>query len=196
MSKRQFLQSLASIIPLLVSAQPSFTVTSAVINGNITSTNAEDIRDLGFSGIIVTTPLNVYGDTIICGNGSEYDRYYQVPPYPIYGANSAAFPYKTNKQLITDFNLNSVGSAQQFCPFNSLETPNSDYGMGITNVVATSSTKGILYFLKDHRPDPAVNNIIGGGVAVIDISGKYPTCTRTSEYKFPFEVSQIWSAND
>ena len=196
MSKRQAFQFLVFMIPLLVSAQPSFTVTSAVINGNITSTNTEDIRDLGFSGIIGTTPLNVYGDTIICGNGSEYDRYYQVPPFPIYGANSAAFPSKTNKQSITDFNLNSVGSAQQFCPFNSMEVPNSDYGMGITNVVATSSTEGILYFLKNYRPNPAFNDIIGAGVAVVDISGSYPTCTRTSKYKYSPEISCIRSANE
>jgi hypothetical protein len=187
---RQALQFLASVAPLIVSAQPSITVTSAVINGNITSTNTQDIRDLGFSGIIGSTTLNVYGDTLLCGNGSEYDRIYQVPPYTIYGANSAAIPSTTNKLLITDFKLNSVGSAQQFCPFNSEEVPNSDYGMGITNVIATSDTQGILYFLKNYRPN-GNNDIIGAGIATVDITGAYPTCNRTSEYESQVKTFMI-----
>lgn len=165
-------------LPLVISA---VTVQPAVFLGNITSTNTEDIRDLGFAGAIGKVSINTYGDTLICGDGSAHDRYYQTSPCNLLAANGAA--YSTPNPLdITDFNLNGA-NAQMFCNYNSAEVPHSDYGMGLTNVIAMpgSTTKGALYFLKNHRPG-GKDNIVGGGLAIVDVSGKYPTCTRTSEY--------------
>lgn len=158
------------------------TVTATEFLGNITSTNTEDIRDLGFAGSVGDVYLNSYGDTLICGNGTEEDRYYQTPPCVLLSANSAA--YSTDDPLqITDFNLDG-SNAGIFCGYFDDETPETDYGMGITNVIAmpNSTTQGILYFLKNYRPNHVDDDIVGGGVAIVDVSGEFPTCERTSEY--------------
>jgi hypothetical protein len=165
-------------LPLVISA---VSIQSTVFLGNITSTNTEDIRDLGFAGTIGKVSINTYGDTLICGDGSAHDRYYQTPPCNLLAANGAAYS-TANPLNITDFNLSGT-NAQMFCNYNSAETPPSDYGMGLTNAIAMpgSTTKGVLYFLKNHRPG-GKDDIVGAGVAIVDVSGKYPTCTRTSEY--------------
>ncbi|KAK0128101.1 hypothetical protein ONS95_000086 [Cadophora gregata] len=149
--------------------------------GNVTSTNTEDIRDLGFSGTVGSVNINTYGDTLICGDGSAHDRYYQTPPCLLLHANSAAYA-RSDPRYITDFNLDRNGNAQIFCGYFDDETPESSYGMGLTNVIALpgSSTKGILYFLKNFRPN-GKDMIVGAGVAVVDVSGSYPTCRRTSK---------------
>ena len=161
------------------------TIASTEFLGNVTSTNTEDIRDLGFVGCVGNTCLNSYGDTLICGDGSAEDRYYQTPPCNLLHANSAALE-TSNPVNVTDFNLDANDNAQIFCGYlpgeiNSGQTE-SDYGMGITNVVAMpdSTTQGILYFLKNYRPG-GNNDIIGAGIAIVNISGSYPICTRTSE---------------
>lgn len=149
--------------------------------GNVTSTNTQDIRDLGFSGTIGNITINTYGDTSICGDGSAHDRFYQTPPcLGGFHANSAAYA-EPDPRNITDFNLDANGYAQIFCGYFEDESPEGNYGMGITNVIAQpgSTTKGILYFLKNYRPS-GHDMIVGAGVAVIDVSGPYPSCERTS----------------
>ena len=185
------ISSLSSFVLLLgISAASPLvkrvTVASVDFLGNVTSTNTENIRDLGFAGCVGSVCLNSYGDTLICGDGSAEDRYYQTPPCTLLEANSVA--YETdNPTSVTDFNLDSSGNAQMFCGYLPGEigpgqTAN-DYGMGITNVLAmpNSATQGILYFLKNYRPN-GNNDIVGAGVAIVNVSGPYPTCTRTSEY--------------
>ena len=183
MSRQTLLKALAvAALPVVASA---VTVQSAVLIGNVTSSNTEDIRDLGFSGTIGSVSINSYGDTLICGDGSAEDRYYQTQPCNLLEANSAAYSTE-DPTVITDFNLAPDGNAQIFCGYFPDETP-SVSGMGITNVITKpgSTTQGILYFLKDYRPSIDINHIVGAGVAVVDVSGDYPTCKRTSEYVFP-----------
>lgn len=178
MYSQSFLSVFASaLLPLAVT---SVSVTSEFL-GNVTSTNTENIRDLGFSGTVGSLNINTYGDTLICGDGSAHDRYYQTPPCNLLHANSAAYA-EPDPRNITDFNLDTDGNAQIFCGYFADETPEGNYGMGLTNVIAQpgSSTQGILYFLKNYRPN-AMDMIVGAGVAVVDVSGPYPTCTRTSE---------------
>jgi hypothetical protein len=180
MSSRKFTTAFAAIVlPIAASA---VTIQSAERLGNVTSSNTENIRDLGFSGTIGNVSINSYGDTLICGDGSAKDRYYQTQPCVLLDANSAAYA-TDDPQVITDFNLSADGNAQMFCDYFPDESPASSYGMGITNVVAEpgSDTQGILYFLKNYRPT-GVDQIVGAGVAVVDVSGEYPSCTRTSEY--------------
>ncbi|KAH6702905.1 hypothetical protein BKA61DRAFT_619755 [Leptodontidium sp. MPI-SDFR-AT-0119] len=174
----------SAALPLALS---SISVTSKLI-GNVTSTNTKNIRDLGFSGTIGNITINTYGDTLICGDGSAHDRYFQTPPCVLLHANSAAYA-ESDPQKITDFNLDARGNAQIFCGYFDDETPESHYGMGLTNVIAQpgSSTQGILYFLKNYRPK-GVDGIVGAGVAVVDILGKYPTCRRTSKH--------MWNASE
>jgi len=180
MSSTKFAKAIATLaLPLAASA---VTIQSAELLGNVTSSNTENIRDLGFAGTIGKVTINSYGDTLICGDGSAEDRYYQTQPCNLLEANSAAYA-TDNPQIITDFNLSADGNAQMFCDYFSYETPASSYGMGITNAIAQpgSDTQGVLYFLKNSRPT-GTDNIVGAGVAVVDVSGDYPTCTRTSEY--------------
>jgi len=170
---------------VLASALLPFAVTSVSVTseflGNVTSTNTENIRDLGFSGTVGNVNINTYGDTLICGDGSAHDRYYQAPPCNLLHANSAAYA-EPDPRNITDFNIDADGNAQIFCGYFADEAPEENYGMGLTNVIAQpgSSTHGILYFLKNYRPN-AMDMIVGAGVAVVDVSGPYPTCRRTSE---------------
>lgn len=175
MSRKQLLSAvLALASPLIVSAQ----VASAEFLGNVTSSNTQNIRDLGFAGTIGKVSINTYGDTLTCGDGKEPDRIAQKNCMVLH-ANSAAYSTDDPK-FITDFNLDKNGNSQIFCGYFPHETPEMDYGMGITNVVPTSDTAGVLYFLKNHRPG-GNNDIVGAGVAVVDVSGPFPTCKRTSE---------------
>lgn len=174
----------SAVLPLAVT---SISVTCEFL-GNVTSTNTENIRDLGFSGTVGAVNLNTYGDTLICGHGSAHDRYYQTPPCYLLHANSAAYA-QPDPRNITDFNLDGHGNAQIFCGYFADETPEWKYGMGLTNVIAQpgSSTHGILYFLKNYRPH-GMDMIVGAGVAVVDVSGAYPTCRRTSKH--------MWNSNE
>ncbi|CAL3972297.1 unnamed protein product [Diplocarpon coronariae] len=167
-------------VTLLPLAAAGVTVTSERL-GNVTSSNTENIRDLGFSGTIGNVTLNTYGDTLTCGSGSAWDRYFQSPSCALLHANSAAFA-GPDPMNITDFNLDETGNSRIFCGYFPDETPESSYGMGITNVIALpgSDTEGALYFLKNYRP-AGVDMIVGAGLALVNISGAYPTCQRTSE---------------
>ncbi|KAJ9133853.1 hypothetical protein NKR23_g10465 [Pleurostoma richardsiae] len=178
----------------LVKRTPDFSVEFL---GNVTSTNTEDIRDLGFAGCVGRTCLGSYGDTLVCGDGSAEDRYYQTQPCVLLHANSAA--YATDIPLsITDFNLDADGNAQMFCGYLPGEIApgetEAQYGMGITNVIAIpgSDTQGVLYFLKNHRPDTVHDDIVGAGIAIVDVSGPYPTCQRTSEYWWDSHQEPNW----
>jgi len=182
MFRQNFLKTfVVAALPVVAS---DVTVQSAVLIGNVTSSNTENILDLGFSGTVGSISINSYGDTLTCGDGSAEDRYYQTQPCNLLEANSAAYSTE-DPTVVTDFNLASDGNAQMFRDYFSYETPASSYGMGITNVLAkpNSTIEGILYFLKNYRPT-GVDNIVGAGVAIVDVSGDYPTCTRTSEYVF------------
>ncbi|KUJ24637.1 uncharacterized protein LY89DRAFT_727654 [Mollisia scopiformis] len=174
-----------SVVASLSLTTSAVTIQSSVLLGNVTSTNTENIRDLGFSGVIGDVALNSYGDTLICGDGSAKDRYYQTPPCNLLHANSAAYS-DPDPRNVTDFNLDANGNAQIFCGYSEAElaaAPESSYGMGITNVIAQSgsTTQGILYFLKNFRPN-GQDHIVGGGAAIVDVTGSYPTCNRTSDH--------------
>ena len=68
-----------------------------------------------------------------------------------------------------------------FCGLLPEEKPEHEYAVGITNVVETSETTGIVYFLKNYRAG-GINRMVGAGVAVVDVSGEFPTCRRLGEY--------------
>lgn len=157
-------------------------IESVQLLGDVSSTNCPGhVRDLGFSGSIGNVHLNMYGDTLVCGDNTDRARINMVNPL-ILSANSAA--YGTNDPTkITDFNVSRDGHVRQFCGYFPEEQPNHDYGMGITNVIQEpgSSTTGIIYFLKNYRKG-GINRIVGAGPAVVDVSGKHPTCTRLAQY--------------
>lgn len=161
------------------------TTVSVKFLGNVTSSNTENIRDLGFGGCIGSVCLQSFGDTLRCGDGSAHDRYYQTAPCDLLHANSAGIS-GSDPLKFKDFNLDSKKNAQMFCGYFPGEIKSgeveADYGMGITNVIAmaNSKTKGILYFLKNHRIN-LKDNIVGAGIAIVDVSGSYPTCKRTAE---------------
>lgn len=147
------------------------------------SVNAELIRDLGFSGRIGETWINSYGDVLICGDGSRQARETQSKPW-ILASNCGAIGTEDPCKVI-DFNLAPGKRAQMFCPLFENEKPACDYAVGITNVIPVSErkdeTKGVMYFLKNYRQG-GINRMVGAGVAVVDISGEFPTAKRTSEY--------------
>jgi hypothetical protein len=151
--------------------------------GEVLSVNAELIRDLGFSGRIGETWINSYGDVLICGDGSRQARETQSKPW-ILASNCGAIGTEDPCKVI-DFNLAPGKRAQMFCPLFENEKPACDYAVGITNVIPVSErkdeTKGVMYFLKNYRQG-GINRMVGAGVAVVDISGEFPTAKRTSEY--------------
>jgi hypothetical protein len=149
--------------------------------GEVLSTNAELIRDLGFSGRIGDTWINSYGDVLICGDGSREDREKQSNPW-ILVSNCAALGTEDPTRVV-DINLAPGRRAQMFCPLLPDELPACDYAVGITNVIPTSDTTGVMYFLKNYRQG-GINTMVGAGVAVVDITGKFPTARRLGEYVF------------
>jgi len=164
-------------------------VSSTEFLGNITSTNADVIRDLGFHGTVGKYHINSYGDTFGC---SVKNSTHQINCTIPIGGNTAAFSTDDPVQ-VTDWNLhedtlwnNLTDLPFQFCDYDATENPRYDWGMGITNAVETGTNKGILFFAPNYRPfsprDQWVTTpgITGSGVAIIDTSGSYPTCTRTA----------------
>lgn len=61
------------------------------------------------------------------------------------------------------------------------ETNTAD-AMGITNVIETTPNKGMVFFLKNHRPEGGEKYIAGGGVAEVTMNGNVPSAVRTAEY--------------
>lgn len=147
------------------------TVASVELLGNVNSTNTYVFRDLGFQGTIGGKTYLTYGDTNYEVAGSD----------GFHGIVSDSIAMATSDPLkVTDMDLGSSGWPNQFCPLMDGETSSTD-AMGITNVVETIPGSGILYFLKNHRPN-GVNQIIGAGVANITFDGATPVATRLSEY--------------
>ena len=136
--------------------------------GKVLSTNADLIRDLGFScdlsfsDRVGDTWINSYGDVLICGNGSREDRETQNKPL-ILASNCGALGTEDPTRII-DFNLAAGRRAQMFCPLFSYEVPACDYTIGTTNVIPTSATTGIMYFLKNHRQG-GINRMVGAAIA-------------------------------
>jgi hypothetical protein len=157
--------------------------------GEVLSTNAELIRDLGFSGRIGTTYINSYGDVLICGSGTREEREKQSSPW-ILASNCAALGTEDPCKVV-DFNLEAGKKARMFCPLLENEKPGHEYAVGITNVIPMTEredeTKGVVYFLKNWRKG-GINRMQGAGVAVVDVSGEFPTAKRTSEFVLPFLI--------
>ena len=155
-------------------------ITSVDFLGNITSTNTKDTWDLGSSDCVGSDCLNTYGDTLIYKDGSAEDRIHQTPSCKLLEANSAAYAID-NPTSVTDFNLDN-GNAQIF---RGRGQSTNNYSMGITSAPAMpdSTTQGILSFLKNYQPG-GVNHIVSASIAIISVSGLYPTCTRTLEYEY------------
>ena len=80
---------MASFIALLVTAlavsrATAFTIQSAVFLGNVTPTpNDNSIRDLGWTGRIGSTVIDVFGDSFQCDN-SYYETNCGPLSYPLY----------------------------------------------------------------------------------------------------------------
>ncbi|KAK9366868.1 hypothetical protein V1509DRAFT_628170 [Lipomyces kononenkoae] len=149
-------------------------VNSATLLGDIYSTTTNCIRDNGFNGQIGGYTLLSYGDTMF--RDPEYSDAFR-------GMTSDSVAHATSDPLrVTDVLLDGSGWPQQFCPLNpAWKEDMSVDAMGITNVVETSPGRGVLFFLKNHRPG-GVNNLVGAGVATVTMHGNVPTCTRLAEY--------------
>ncbi|KAI9664167.1 MAG: hypothetical protein M1831_002346 [Alyxoria varia] len=159
-------------------------VANTEILGNITSINAYTVRDLGFHGQIGKWGINSYGDTFHCSYQDEYTTEGCTVPL---AANSASLS-TDDPQRVEDFNLQGDNYPQPFVAYDYSEEPNSDWGMGITNVVETGTDQGIVFFARNHRPGAQGGHLTGGGVAVVDTSGDYPTTHRTA--------TQWWDADN
>ena len=94
----------------------------------------------------------------------------------------------TDPLVVWDTGLNEDGYPRQFVPIMAEwgEDPAID-AMGNTNVVDLGDGKGIIYFLKNHRPY-GMNHIIGAGVANVSLvypqsaTTPVPVANRTSEF--------------
>lgn len=153
-------------------------VATVQLLGEVLSTNAELIRDLGFTGRIGDTWINSYGDVLICGDGSRAAREKQEKPF-ILASNCGALATDDPTRVV-DFNMGPGKRARMFCPLLPHEQPACDYAVGITNVIPVSETTGVMYFLKNYRQG-GINRMVGAGVAVVDITGEFPTARRLGE---------------
>ena len=72
--------TLLPVVALALSSVTAFTIESAVFLGNVTpSPNDNSIRDLGWTGRIGSTIIDVFGDSFQCD-----DSYYQINCGPLY----------------------------------------------------------------------------------------------------------------
>ena len=150
--------------PIRIAHRPHFI-------GNVTSINTpDDVRDLGYQGQIGDVWINTFGDTIPCKKAWPT----QAGCFGIEASNSAGIPVNT-----TSFNTidaNKKHRTTSFCPRIDGEAPG--FGLGLTNVVPTSSSAGIVYIYAINR-DKNAHSPAGSGVGIITINheGK-PICSR------------------
>jgi hypothetical protein len=121
---------MASLIAVLITALAvnsvtAFTIQSAIFLGNVTPTpNDNSIRDLGWTGRIGSTIIDIFGDSFQCDN-----YYYQTACgplyYPLY-ANSAGIELSP-----TSFRDSPDSSSPgYFCDYFSDEDPGTN-GLGL-----------------------------------------------------------------
>lgn len=128
------------------------------------------MRDLGYVGQIGSHVVHTYGDTLN-GPGSSF---YMTSDSSAIGMNGAC--------KVLDSALENGDHPAQFVPIEAKwgEVNTAD-SMGITNVQPTGPDTGMLFFLKNHRPN-GNNQVIGAGIAEVTMNGNVPKATRLAEY--------------
>ncbi|KAK4500343.1 hypothetical protein PRZ48_008532 [Zasmidium cellare] len=151
------MNSLIALTAALVPLTQGVSVSSVQFLGNLVpSPDDNTVRDLGFVGSIGGKNILTFGDTNVCSNASTFTNC-GVPV----AANSAG-----RIQSPTTFrDTPDQNNPQMFCKYFSDEDP----GNRITNIIATSGTDGVLYFLPILRNLNAPDSVyaIGAGVAHI-----------------------------
>ncbi|KIV93340.1 hypothetical protein PV10_04558 [Exophiala mesophila] len=140
---------------------PKVNISKVDFLGDVHSSTTYVIRDLGFQGRIGKHVLLSYGDTL--WSDANYSDKWR-------GMVSDSVALATHDPLVViDPILNANGYPPQFCPVMSeYNETNSDYALGITNIVETGRNQGMLFFLLNHRPG-GKSRIVGAGVATIQL---------------------------
>jgi hypothetical protein len=159
-------------LPLLASA---FSVQSAIFLGNVTtSPDDNSIRDLGWSGKIGNTIIASFGDSFQCDDATNQVNCGPLS-YFLY-TNAAGI----EKSQTTFQDSPSSSTPGYFCDYFDDEDAVTN-GLGISNVVPTSSTTGALYTFSFRRNVGDNPPSVGAGVATVALSASgVPSCTRLS----------------
>jgi hypothetical protein len=130
-------------------------VSSVTYPGDVIDPAYNYERDLGFSGVVNGVDIWTFGDTLLggafCSSDSSAVGALNIPGY------------------VYDKNIRSGGYTNEWIPLDSQELANgglSDYSEGGTNVVEYAPNKGLVWFLKDYRPN-GIDNIQGAGVCTV-----------------------------
>ena len=146
--------------PVRVESTPSFL-------GNVTSTNTDAVRDLGYQGKVNNVWVNTFGDTVPCTQTTP-----QVGCIGLVSSNSAGIMSSTTRYE----DIGNIGqSAAQFCPFIEGEARGS--GLGITNIIPITKNKSILYTYAINRANLPFSPP-GAGIAVVTLEHGVPVCRR------------------
>lgn len=140
---------------------PEVKISKVDFLGDVHSSTTYVIRDLGFQGRIGHHVLLSYGDTL--SSDANYSDKWR-------GIVSDSVALATHDPLVViDPILKDDGYPPQFCPvLSEYGETNSDYALGITNIVETGHNQGMLFFLLNHRPG-GKSRIVGAGVATIHL---------------------------
>ena len=176
---------------------PAGNVSKVEFLGNVTSTNSRSSRDCGWNGVVGKFRINSYGDTSQCQEGAELDNCWDGSDFV--GSNSAAID-TSNPLQVQDFNLTGGDRAQQFCAKMDIpeEQDNVLFAIGISNVVETGENTGIIFTGVNNRTvvnGQPVQDPYGAGIGIIDASGDFPTCTRTTSYWWDVTKEPSWGSN-
>ncbi|KAL9113784.1 MAG: hypothetical protein Q9227_002229 [Pyrenula ochraceoflavens] len=161
-------------------------VASVELLGNVHSATTFVKRDLGFQGKLGNVVLLTYGDTLFSDetNSSAWRGM---------TSDSAALA-TTDPLVVWDTGLSDNGYPVQFCPvMEEFGEDPAHTAMGVTNVVELSPGRGLVYFLKNHRPN-GINRLIGAGVASVCLTypsnstAPVPVATRLGEYWWDAEI--------
>jgi hypothetical protein len=129
------------------------------------------LRDLGFSGVLDGRIIWAWGDTLMGKEGSEM----------ICAQDSTSIGTLDAPMVTVDTALHSNGKfVCNWIPCTPEEENEGGHGVnafGGTNVLEIAPTKGVVFYLKNHRPG-GLNHIVGAGVA---------TC-QTDENNVPHAV--------
>ncbi|KAI7274739.1 hypothetical protein KC345_g6914 [Hortaea werneckii] len=125
-------------------------------------------RDLGFVGKLQDTMIFTYGDLVSQAEG----EFYMTSDSSSIGTDDPLLV--RNTQRTEDGNH----PTDMIAPHAEWNEKNTEDAFGGTNVVPTGHGYGMMFFLKNHRPD-GNNTIIGAGVAHVRLSS--PDINVTSE---------------
>lgn len=140
-------------------------------------------RDLGFVGKIQDTVIHTYGDTL----NNDSGPFFIVSDSSSIATDDPCFVLNTQRTSDGTRPTDMVSSIPEWNENESFSA------FGGTNVIPTQGSQGMMFFLKNHRPQGGDQYIVGGGVADVFLSPDRNVSTfRLADYWWDALAGEPW----